>query len=130
MANAIRLDVEIQGLAALKRKLRRLPESVTEEFRGAMQHIADLAANRVRANAPVKTGALRASIVGKTKKSGFPSYAVVRATAKRKRVNYGRILEFSPRFHHVKWMRAPVYATPVAPALNKAAQDIERKWGR
>ena len=130
MANAIKIDVKIQGLNALKRRLRQLPDTVTEEFRSAMEQIAEVAAARARANAPVLTGKLRASIKGRAKKSGFPSYAVVRVGAKRKRVSYPLILEFSRRDGHLRWLRNPVYSTPIAPALERAARSIEHRWGR
>jgi hypothetical protein len=81
MADAVR----VEGLADLRRDLKRLAPDVLPEIRGALKDAADLVASKARANAPRASGALAASI-----RSGTAGNAGV----VRSRLPYAKVHEY------------------------------------
>lgn len=61
--------IKIEGMDSLERKLKKLPEKIQKNImRAAIQAGASTLAKRIKAAAPVDTGALRKSIKAKRKR--------------------------------------------------------------
>lgn len=67
------------GLGSLNRKLRKMPELVTEAAWSAIRAEVKQTASEVRANAPVDTGELVKSVRERVQKSGMQGQVAVTA---------------------------------------------------
>lgn len=102
----------IRGLAALDRKLRRLPEAVTAEIKAEMEAVADDIVRMARSLAPEDDGALRRSIgwtwgapprgsltLGKVARSALGKQLTITIYAGNDEAFYARWVEFGTAPH-------------------------------
>lgn len=123
--------IDIPKLNALKRRLKPAEDLYAEPWRDAMHGLAADVEGIARAAAPVRTGALRASITAKAAKTKVPLSIRTRVRAKSPRgFPYPKVLEFSNKHHHFRWLRDAMKAAlgKVNARLNTAAKAIEGKW--
>ena len=123
--------IEIPNFAAFKRKMKPPEELYAEPWREAMRGIASDVAARAQAAAPVRTGTLRASITARAAATKVPLSIRVRVRARSARgFPYPKVLEFSTRHHHLRWLRNAVREASaiIARRLDTAARAIEGKW--
>lgn len=122
--------VRIEGLDALRSKLT--PELYRPAAKQALKAMADAGASSARAGAPRMTGRLQGSIRPKVNSGAAPAWAAVKVGALNPRgYPYPRLLEFSPRHRHQNWLKSAIdrVASAFSSALDKAASEIERKFG-
>lgn len=128
----VKVTIEIEGYAALMRKLRPPENLYAKAWRDAMEEVGRLGAEQARKTAPRgATGNLVAGISYKVQKSPVPRYVVIKNTTRRKKYSYPTLLEYSPKHHHFGWMRKAIdqVMSRADQILSKAARAIERKWG-
>lgn len=131
MAGAIKWKIEVLNLNQFKRKLKPAHELYGGPWKTAMESLATDLGQRAMAAAPVRTGAMRASIVARAAATSVPLSLRVKARAKSSRgFPYPRALEFAPKFRHIRWLRDAVYQATgmIRKHLDTAARAIERKW--
>lgn len=97
---------KLKGVAAVRRMVRRLPESVAKEIVSAFQRWGRELAARMRAGTPVRTGALIAKIGFKV----FPrtlrlQVGLIASKRERQRLFYGRILDLGRKGRTVRARR-------------------------
>jgi len=130
-----RVNVRIEGLAALQRKLRKevllappLQDAVTATVTDTVQ--------LVERAAPRRSGRLAASITHRIDARPVPTWGRVSVTARRRSrayprgFRYPRLLEYSAKSHHLGWFRGTFL--PARDALRRhveeARRQIERIW--
>lgn len=98
-------EVEIKGAAELKRMLGELPAKIEQNVvRGALRAAAKVIEQEAKANVPVNSGDLRASIrVSAGTKRGGRVYAHVKAGGRKKGDPfYAHFVEFGTRPHEIR----------------------------
>ena len=130
---ATKITVEVSGLAALRRFLTPAEDFYGPPWKDGMDRIAAKTLSAGRSAAPHGTGKLQASLRTRVQKGGFPTWLAIdaRATAA-KRYPYPRLLEYSPKHHHTRWLQGALDKVwgNVAGELNKIADAIARRWER
>ena len=131
----VRMNIQIEGLAALQRKLRK-DVLLAPPLRSAMSATVEDAARLVTSRAPRATGRLATSVTTRLDKRPIPTWGRVSVTARRRSkkfprgFRYPRMLEYSPKSPHQRWFRGAVIPAKSALArhVEGAKRAIERIW--
>ena len=124
MANALEFQVKVTGLAALEKRLRRLPRALQTAIWDEYKVIGEFAVKRARLNAPIKTGALRASL--------HVEGPVLNRASSRVRMAIGSDLLYALRWHEEPFKMGPISAkqpmTVEGGVGNKYISRVVRYW--
>jgi len=131
----IRVNVQIEGLAALRRKLRK-DVLLAPPLQAAMAATVGDAVQLVERAAPRRSGRLAASITHRIDARPVPTWGRVSVTARRRSrayprgYRYPRLLEYGAKSRHQRWFRGTI--NPARTALRRhvesASRYIERVW--
>lgn len=131
----VRVNVQIEGLPALQRKLRK-DVLLAPPLTAAMGASVKEAARIVETRSPRATGRLATSVTYRLDKRPVPTWARVQVTARKRSkkfprgYRYPRWLEYAATSPHQRWFRGSV--TPAKLALRRhvdaAKRAIERIW--
>jgi hypothetical protein len=129
------VNVRVEGLAALQRKLRK-EVLLAPPLQGAMAATVTDAVQLVEGAAPRRSGRLAASIKSRIDARPVPTWARVSVTARRpsrsnpRGYRYPGWLEYNPKSPRQGWFRGAV--RPVRAALRRhveeARRQIEQIW--
>jgi hypothetical protein len=131
----VRVNLQIEGLAALQRKLRK-EVLLAPPLRSAMNATVEDAARIVVSRAPRASGRMAASVTTRLDKREVPTWGRVSVTARRRSkkyprgFRYPRMLEYSSKSKHQRWFRNAVIPakTALARHVEAAKRHIERIW--
>lgn len=131
----VRVSIQVEGLAALQRKLRK-EVLLAPPLKYAMTAGTEDAARIVMSRAPRASGRLAASVTTRMDKRPVPTWGRVSVTARRRSkkfprgFRYPRMLEYSAKSGHKGWFRGA--SIPARSALSRhvesAKRMIERIW--
>lgn len=137
-AGAIKASVQIDGAKELMAKLRTEDPIYADPLRVALLTAAEDVRDEARKLAPMKTGALRASLVAAISAAPVPKWGRVKSKLKRGKFPYPLALEISDKYHYRRTKRPTKgfliiafirRAARVNELLEKAATTIENRWG-
>lgn len=123
------LKLQVEGLDQLERKLE--PEVLLAPVREVLDAGLKEAAAVVVAHAPRRTGRLAASVTHRLDARPVPTWGRIAVTARSKRrYNYPRWLEFSPKSPRRGWFRASFEPAKsvLLRHLAEAKQRIKTIW--
>ena len=133
----VRLNIRIEGLPALQRKLRK-DVLLQTPLQVAMSETVSDAVHLVEHAAPRRSGRLAASITHRVDARPVPTWGRVAVTARSRSkkyprgYRYPRLLEYGAKSPHQRWFRGTVI--PARTALRRhvdaAKRLIERIWAR
>lgn len=126
-----KIDVTVQGLAELQRKLDG-KTLYWQPVKDALNALGKMGASDAQRGAPKLTGALGGGIRHKLNSNPRPLWVavttnVVSKTGRR----YPWILEFDARYGHKNWLRTSIRRAQAAASgvLGDAVRKIEARWG-
>ena len=123
---AVSTSFEIEGLNKLLRALEKLDDEAKKDFKDIGKKVGDFVADRARAEAPVRSGALRGSIRAVSTGRG----AKIRAGSKR--VPYASVIHFGWGTRNIRENRFLYRAVDksVDEAVDMYLQYIYTIWNR
>ena len=86
----------IEGIENAVRKLRAIGERVLDSAKAALKDGADMVVSDAKSRVPVRTGALKNSIMAKSLEDGA-AYEISANAKNKKGIPYGQFVEWSPK---------------------------------
>ena len=123
--------VQIEGLRELRRLVNPPEELYSDAWRRSMQALAAAGEAAARSAAPHgATLRLSRSIRARVQKRPFPLWTAIRVGARNRRYPYPRLLEFSPKHGHKRWLAGAINRVWASADrfLGDAGQRILERW--
>ena len=86
----------VEGIENAVRKLRAIGERVLDSAKAALKDGADMVVSDAKSRVPVRTGALKNSIMAKSLEDGA-AYEISANAKNKKGIPYGQFVEWSPK---------------------------------
>ena len=130
----LKIDIELEGLSALRRLLEPPENLYAKPWEEGMDKLASMGGLAAQRSAPLATGKLQGSIRTRVQKKPFPTWIAIRvgARARKTRYPYPRLLAFSQKHGHKDWLLKAVQPVwrGAEDVLRKAGDIIARRWAR
>jgi HK97 gp10 family phage protein len=121
----VKLQVDLKDIEEFSKALRRMPEDMRENIYNGLSEAARQTVVRARAYAPVRTGALRASIYAYLSKDLVLTFGAY--------VYYAMFVEYGTRYMMPRYFltravqeQLPVFNFAIGEAVSQAWQNLKR----
>ena len=123
--------LKVDGVEGLMAKLQS-DAILAKPMRRAFSRIGIQGKTAAKLSAPYATGALRSSISTRMSSAKVPTFVAVVVKATRNGFSYPRLIEFSPKHHHVAWLETAVTGimSGISTFLDDAAREMEREFAK